>query len=163
LIFLPEGNYTAVLKGANDETGIGLLEVFDMAPADSGQLANLSMRANVGTGDNIVINGVILQGAVTQKIWFRALGPSLIPAGIPDALADPVLELHDANGAVLETNDDWGQATNAAAIAATGLAPSNPKESAIYRETLAPGNYTCFVVGKSNTTGVSLAEVYKIN
>jgi hypothetical protein len=163
LIFLPEGNYTAVLKGANNETGIGLLEVFDIAPADSGQLANLSMRANVGTGDNVMINGVILQGAVTQKILFRALGPSLVTAGIADALLDPTLELHDANGALMESNDDWQSASNAAAISATGLAPSNPKESAIYRETLDPGNYTCIVVGKSNTTGVSLAEVYKIN
>lgn len=163
LIFLPEGNYTAVLRGANNETGIGLLEVFDITPADAGQLGNLSMRANVGTGDNILINGVILQGAATQKILFRALGPSLVAAGIPDALPDPYLELHDANGAVMETNDDWGQATNALAIAATGLAPSNSKEAAIYRETLAPGNYTCIVVGQgtSNNTGVSLAEVYK--
>jgi hypothetical protein len=163
LTFLPEGSYTAILRGVSNGTGIGMIEVYDLGDVDAGELANLSVRANVGTGDSVLINGIILTGATSEKILFRALGPSLVSAGISDAMLDPMLELHDANGALIASNDDWQSASNAGDISATGLAPSDSRESAIYMETLNPGNYTCIVVGKSNTTGVSLAEVYKVN
>jgi hypothetical protein len=110
-----------------------------------------------------LITGVIVKGAVVQKVLFRGLGPSLQSAGINNYLPDPFLELRDANGALLESNDNWPTSPNAAAITATGLAPSNANESAILRD-LSPGRYTAIVsgTGTGSTTGVSLAEIFKI-
>ncbi|MEY2542465.1 MAG: hypothetical protein QOI22_2067 [Verrucomicrobiota bacterium] len=162
LTFLPEGSYTAVLRGAGGTSGVGLIEIFDMAAADAGELANLSVRANVGTANDVLIAGVIVKGAVTQRVLLRGLGPSLQSAGISNYLHDPVLELHDANGALMETNDNWPASPNATAISATGLAPSDIKESAILRD-VTPGAYTGIVSGVGNTTGIALAEIYKIN
>jgi hypothetical protein len=124
-------------------------------------LGNLAVRADVKTGDNILINGLILRGGTPKRVVFRALGPSL-KSQIPGALDDPFLELHDQNGVTLMTNDDWQQAPNAAEIQAAGLAPSNPKESAILLR-LAPANYTSVVRGVGNTTGIGVAEAYKLN
>ena len=90
----------------------------------------------------------------------RAIGPSLTQRGVPNALQDPTLDLHDGNGAIIASNDNWKD-TQQSEIQATGLAPSDDRESAILA-TLVQGNYTAIVRGKNNTTGVGLVEVYKV-
>lgn len=158
---LNPGSYTAVLRGKNNGTGVGLVEVYDLdAPADA-KLSNISTRAIVEAGDNVLIGGIIGGGNGSQpKTLIRAIGPSLTAFGVPNALHDPVLELRDRNGALVATNNDW-QSDQAAVIQATGLAPSNTKESAIIA-TLQPTNYTAIVKGAGNTSGVGLVEVYHL-
>jgi hypothetical protein len=156
---LASGDYTAVLKGAHDETGVGLVEVFDLDSASPAQLANLSTRGFVQTGDNVMIGGFIVNGNEPGKILVRALGPSLTGVGVANALSDPILELHDASGTVI-SNDDWRN-TQEAEITATGLAPSQESEAAILM-TLPPGNYTAIVLGKNGATGVALIEAYNL-
>ncbi|MGI8482126.1 MAG: hypothetical protein ACR2MF_08700 [Chthoniobacterales bacterium] len=110
-----------------------------------------------------MIGGLIVSNGTTgsAKVVLRAIGPSLATVGVQNALTDPTLELHDVNGALLASNDNW-QDTQAVEITLTGLAPTDPRESAIVR-LLAPGNYTAIVRGKFNTTGVSLVEAYNLN
>jgi hypothetical protein len=158
---LPDGQYTAQIAGAANSTGIGLIEIYDLESSKAGELGNLAVRADVRTGDNVLINGLILGGGTPKRVVFRAIGPSL-QGQLPGVLADPFLELHDSNGTTLMTNDDWQQAPNAAEIQAAGLAPSNNKESAILM-TLPPSNYTSIVRGVGNTTGIGVAEAYKLN
>jgi hypothetical protein len=135
------------------------VEVYDTA-VGSTELSNISTRGFVQTGNDVMIAGVIVQFHNKQVI-VRALGPTLIGFGVPNALADPTLELHDVNGALLASNDDWKD-TQQNAIAATGLAPPNELESAIVG-TLLPGNYTAIVRGFNNTSGNALVEVYALN
>jgi hypothetical protein len=143
-------------------TGIGLAEVYDVDPNVNAQPTNLSARAFVGTGSDVLIGGTIIGGnaASLQRVLIRALGPSLASAGIATPLANPTLSLRDANGNVIANNDNWkdSQQTD---IAATGKAPSNDQESAILA-LLAPGNYTAIVAGKNRTTGVALIEFYSL-
>lgn len=158
---LNPGSYTAVLRGKNNSTGVGLVEVYDLEAGADAKLANISTRAFINAGDNVLIGGIIGGGNGSQpRVLIRAIGPSLTAFGVPNALADPLLELHDSNGALLVANNDW-QSDQAAAIQATGLAPSNAKESAILA-TLLPTNYTAVVKGANNTTGVGLVEVYHL-
>jgi len=112
----------------------------------------------VETGDSILIGGLIVRAA-SKQVLFRALGPELANSGIAGVLSDPVMELHDSNGALLVSNDNWRDASNSTAIEATGLAPTDDRESAILT-TPAPGNYTALVRGAGNTTGIALLEVY---
>jgi hypothetical protein len=162
LMTLAPGNYTAIVSDKNGGTGVGLVEAYDLEPTGS-QLANISTRGFVGTGDNVMIGGFILgpDGAPDASILLRAIGPSLADAGLTDALADPVLELHDKNGNVIESNDNWKDNSNVAAIIATGIPPTNDLESAILA-TLSPGNYTAVVSGKNGITGVALVEMYRL-
>jgi hypothetical protein len=113
----------------------------------------------VEIGDNVMIGGFIAGNQATPVI-VRAIGPSLTQLGIANALADPTLELHDSSGALIAFNNDWRDNAETA-IAATGIPPSDNKESAILM-TLAPGNYTAIVRGLNNTTGVALVEVYHL-
>jgi len=164
---LPPGNYTAIVSGVNNTTGNGLAEVYDLSPNSGSLLANISARGFVQTGDNVMIGGFIV---VTQptRVIIRAIGPSLSQFGVPDALANPQLELHDANSLIAQ-NDDWqttqigGIITSdqVAEIQNSHLAPTNPAESAIIA-TLQPGTYTAIVRGVNNTTGNALVEVYDL-
>ena len=106
----------------------------------------MSTRGQVGTGDSILIGGIIVGGNTPKPVVVRALGPSLIKLGVTGVLADPSLQLRDANGNLVEANNDWQQSPNAAIISADGLAPSSAKESAM-APTLNPGNYTALVTG----------------
>ena len=117
---------------------------------------------NVGVGDDVLIGGFIVRGPDTKKVILRALGPSLTGAGVIGAMADPTLELHDATGATIATNDNWQSSAQVAEIRATGLAPTNPFESAIVA-TLQPGSYTAIVRGVNNTTGIALVECYQLD
>ena len=177
---VPAGNFTAIIKGANNTQGIGLIEIYDLgavsmaeneerietpqAPEAAIELGNLSVRADVQTDDNVLIDGIILRGGNQKRVVFRALGPSVKSGGVPvpGTLPDPTLELRDANGVQLQANDDWQQAANASDIQATGLAPSEPKESAILIS-LTAGNYTTIVRGANGSTGIALSEAYKLD
>ena len=158
---LDPGSYTAIVSGNGGVTGIGLVEGYDLnQPADS-QLGNISTRGFVETGTNVMIGGFILGGASGDlNVLVRALGPSLTALGVDNALADPTLELHDANGALIQSNDNWKD-TQEGQIEATGLPPTNDLESAIFA-TLAPGAYTAIVAGNNDTSGVGLVEVYSL-
>lgn len=158
---LTPGNYTAVVSGNNGATGVGLVEVYDLAQS-SGKVANISTRAVVGTGEDVLIGGFILTGPQAVRVAVRALGPSL-RSSIPDALSDPMLELHDANGGLIASNDDWQNTDTSSVIAieSAGIAPTDAKESALIAY-LQPGNFTGVVRGKNNSSGVGLVEVYDI-
>ena len=160
---LPPGNYTAVVSGKNGATGIGLVEVYDLAGSAASQLANISSRGFVETGDNAVIGGFIaggLDGRRPAKVVIRALGPSLGDQGVSGALADPTLELIDANGSTVRANDDW-KGDQLIELEALGLQPTHDAESALIA-TLPSGNYTAVVRGSSDATGVGLVEVYNV-
>jgi hypothetical protein len=154
-----DSNYTAILRGTNDTTGVGLVEVYDLDQTANSKLANISTRGFVDTGDNVMIGGFI-SGNGVAKVIVRAIGPSLTSFGVPGALQDPTLELHDGTGAIIATNDNWRD-TQESEIEATGLAPTDDRESAIVA-TITPGNYTAIVRGNNDTTGVALVEVYNI-
>jgi len=164
---LAPGSYTAIVQGVGGGTGVGIVEVYDLSATSGSLLANISTRGFVQTGDNAMIGGFIV---VTQptRVIIRAIGPSLSQFGVPDALANPQLELHDATNTIAQ-NDDWqttqigGIITSdqVAEIQNSKLAPTNPAESAII-VTLQPGSYTAIMRGVSQTTGNALVEVYSL-
>ena len=158
---LPPGAYSAVVRGNNGGTGVGLVEAYDLEPVTDAQLANISTRGFVDLGDNVMIGGFILgNGGASAKVLIRAIGPSLAAFGVPNALADPTVELHNNNGDIIAANDNWKD-TQQAEIEATGIPPTDDRESAIV-QTLAPGAYTAVVRGKNDTTGVALVEAYRL-
>ena len=158
---LPAGNYNAVVSGKNGGIGVALAEVYDLDPTSNSRLANISTRANVGTGSDVLIGGFTTGNNIgATRVAIRALGPSLQQFGIANPLPDPQLALTNANGTVLASDDNWQtHPAQAAAIISYGLAPSNNLESAI-AISLAPGSYTAIVSGKNNQTGIALIEVY---
>jgi hypothetical protein len=157
---LPVGGYTAVLRGANGSSGIGLIEVYDVGAIGNGRLLNLSSRAHVSGGNNVLIGGVITY-SLSQRMLVRALGPDLATQGVTGALQNPTLELHNANGTLISSNDNWQSASNAAAISATGLAPTDPRDAAILFSP-GPGQFTAIVRGAGSTSGVTLLEAYLV-
>ena len=167
---LPPGNYTAIVRGVNATTGVALVEADDLTIGINSILENISTRASVQTGDNVMIGGFIVGGTQSKRVIVRAIGPSLTQYGVPNALADPTLELHDSTGALIASNDNWvttiigGIITDNQVrdILNSGLAPGQRAESAIIA-TLPPGNYTAIVRGVNDTTGVALVEVYDID
>lgn len=161
LTTLDPGAYTAVLSSNNNSAGVALVEVYDHSQATASKLANISTRAFVGTGSDIVIAGFILgNNPGDDNIIARGLGPSLVAAGVPIVLADPTLELRDMNGTLLRTNNNWqDDSAQAEIISAAGLALPNSLESGI-AATLSPGSYTALLSGLNNGTGVGLVEIY---
>jgi hypothetical protein len=157
------GAYTAVLKGNGGAEGIGVVEVYDLDQAADSKLANISSRGFVETDNGVMVGGLIVGpsfAAGNAKVVVRALGPSLADFGINGTLSDPTLDLVNASGTILRSNDDW-QSSQQTEIEAAGLAPSIDAESALV-ETVAPGNYTAILRGKGATTGVALVEVYNV-
>jgi len=132
------------VHGINNTTGVALVEAYDLDTSTTSRLTNISTRGLVQTNSNVMNAGVIVQ-TNSQKVILRALGPTLASFGVPNPLANPTLELHDANGSLLASNDNW-KTTQQTEITASGYAPPNDLESAIVR-TLAPGNYTAIVRG----------------
>lgn len=152
--------YTAILRGVNNATGIGVVEAYDLDRAVDSKLANVSTRGLVQTDDNVLIAGIIVVGQTSQKVIIRAIGPSL---SVPGPMADPTLELRDGNGALLEANDNWGDSPNRQAIIDSTVPPNNALESAIVR--MLPGNnaaYTAILRGANNATGIAVVEVYQL-
>lgn len=158
LITLPPSAYTVQLRGVNGGTGIALVEVYDLGQPGS-RLANISTRARVGSGDSVMIGGLIigLTNGRSVRVLIRGLGPSI--TSVPNPLQDPTIELRDGNGALRASNDDWK--TNEAQVAATGLAPTDDRESALVAD-LATGNYTAILRDKNSKTGVGLVEIYHL-
>jgi hypothetical protein len=140
---------------------VALIEVYDLSQTVAAKLANISTRAFVSTGDDIVIAGFILGNhSGHDRIVVRGIGPSLTPLGVANALANPTLELRDNNGALLIGNNDWqDDPAQASELSAAGLAPTNPLESGI-AATLPPGLYTALLAGLNNGTGVGVVEIY---
>ena len=156
---LQPGNYTAILSGKNNTTGIGLVEVYDLDSGATSELAQISTRGFVQTGDNVMIGGFIVSGAGgSANVLLRAIGPTLAQAGVNGALQDTVLELFNGSGTSIAVNDDW-RTDQEHEIINTTVPPTDNRESAILRS-LNPGNYTAIVRGKDNTTGVALVEAY---
>jgi hypothetical protein len=167
---LQPGNYTAIVRGVNNTTGVALVEVYDLDPGGSSNLNNISTRSFVQTGEHVMIGGFIVQGSGPKTVIIRAIGPELTQYGISNALANPTLELHNAAGAVIASNDNWQTtilggiitSSQVSDIQNSGHAPTAASESAIIAN-LQPGNYTAVVRGVNNTTGVGLVEVYDLN
>jgi hypothetical protein len=155
---LPPANYTAILSGKNNTTGIGLVEVYDLDTPATSQLVQISTRGFVQTNDDVMIGGFILSGSAATNILVRTIGPTLANAGVNGALQDTTLELVNGNGDTLGANDNW-RSDQEQAIRDTTVPPADDRESAIVSN-LAAGNYTAIVRGKDNTTGVALVEVF---
>ena len=161
---LDPGAYTAVLGRKDDTTGVGLVEAYDLDQSVDSELANISTRGFVDTGDNVMIGGFIVgpkqlgMARLVSTVVVRAIGPSLGDFGVANPLQDPTLELHDENGTMIAFNDDWKDSQQAE-IEAAQLAPSDDRESAILIRVLSDP-YTVIVRGKGDTTGVALVEVY---
>ena len=160
-VTLSPGAYTAVVRGNNNGTGIGLIEVYDLNPAALAKLGNISTRALVGTGNDILIAGFILgNNSAPTRLVIRGIGGSLTALGVPNALANPTLEVRNSSGAVVASNDNWqDNPAQAAELTAAGLAPTNANESGIAL-TLGPGQYTALLSGVNSTTGIGVVEVY---
>jgi hypothetical protein len=161
LATLQPGSFTAVLRGKNGASGVGLVEINDRSTGTTSKLANVSTRGFVGTGESVMIGGVVLSGGTGKRMTLiRALGPTLAqsPFNLAGTLTDPTLMLVDANGSVVASNDDW-KSSQENEIQATGLAPPNDKEAAILT-TLPPGSFTAIVSGKNGETGIALVDVF---
>lgn len=168
VVTLNPGAYTAILQGKNNGTGVGIVEVYDLNQAVNSKLANISTRGFVDTGNNVMIGGVIVSGGIgggNARVIVRAVGPSLSASGIQGALPDPSLELYDASGTMVASNDNWRLRPDGSSqqgeIQATGLPPTNDSESALV-QILGPGNYTTIVRGANSTTGVAIVEAYTL-
>lgn len=156
---LNPGTYTAVVHGAANGTGIATVEGYDLDADKTSKLANISTRGFVQSGDNVMIGGFILGGGTgASSVVIRGIGPSLSALGVTDPLLDPMLELHDSNGTIIDSNDDWR--TNQALIQSTGLQPSDDAESALLLSNPAPGAYTAILRGKNGGMGVGVIEAY---
>jgi len=167
---LPPDNYTAIVHGVNHTTGVALVEVYDLSPSLHSILSNISTRSLVETGDDVMIAGFIVQGTQPKNVIIRAIGPELSQYGVPNPLADPTLELHNGNGVLIASNDNWQHTIIGGIITSdqvqniedSGHAPKDASESAIIAK-LPPGNYTAIVRGVNNITGVALVELYDLD
>ena len=158
---LDPGAYTVILRGFQNSTGIALVEAYDLNATAASEMANISTRGLVGTGDNILIGGFFTGPNTTAhtNVVVRAIGPS-IRNQVPNALNDPTLELRDQFGVLIGMNDNWKEGQQAE-IQSVGLAPTEDAESALIKR-LTPGPYTALVRGVNDTTGVGLVEVYHV-
>lgn len=163
---LPVGSATAILRGKDGTTGVGLVEVYELDGLSEPSLRNISARGPVGVGDNVMIGGFVIGGGLgtggsgSASVVLRGRGPSLSQYGVPGALQDPTIELHNGNGALLAFNDNWKEAQQASVLA-TGLAPPDDRESAIV-SVLASGAYSVVLRGRDTTTGIGLVEVFEV-
>lgn len=157
---LPSGAYSVVVRGKDETVGVGLVELYDL-DLNGGGVANISTRAQVEAGEDVLIGGFILAGMGPSQVIVRAIGPSLSAAGVPDPLVDPELALHDANGSLIFTNDNWRSDQESQIIDST-LPPADDREAAIVA-ILPPGAYSAIVRGANGSSGVALFEVYALN
>lgn len=161
--FFANKSYTVQVRGINGGSGIAIVEVYALDSDSSfatSELLNISTRGRVGTGNDVMIGGVIVQGSSPQRVIVRAIGPDLADAGVPGPLLDPTLELRDAEGNLLAANDNW-RTTQEQEIIASGLAPQDDRNSAIVA-TLFPASYTAIVRGSGDSSGIALVELYEI-
>ena len=161
LATLQPGNYTVTVRGWEHTVGVGLVELYDLHTTN-GRAGNISTRARVGTGNNVMVAGFIVGNGPAKRVVIRGLGLSLRDSGIANALNDPVLDLRDANGNNIRTNDDWESDSEANEIRNAGLAPRHGTEAAMH-VTLNGGSYTAVMSGFQSETGVGLVEVYDLS
>ena len=157
---LSAGAYSAIVGGKADTVGVALVEVYDL-DMNNGRVVNISARARVETGDNVMVGGFILAGTNPSSVIARALGPSLAVSGVSDPLLDPLLELYDANGSLIFMNNNW-RSDQESEIIATTVPPTDDREAAIV-VTLPAGAYSGIVRGANGSSGVALFEVYALN
>jgi hypothetical protein len=163
LATLSPGAYTVILNGVAQTTGVGVIEVYDNNQATDSALTNISTRGFVQTGNNVLIGGFMLGGDPrSSRIAIRGLGPSLAQFGLSNVLADPTLEMHNADGTIVISNDNWtDDPVSAAELFASGLAPQNGHESGIFAS-LPPGQFTVILAGKNGGVGIGLVEIYNL-
>jgi PKD domain len=161
---LDPGAYTVVMRGKGNSSGIGVVDMFDIGLQANARFANLSSRGQIGTGDNVLIGGFYAgpQTAAVTGVVFRAIGPSLAQFGVPSPIQDPMIEIHNRDGTVIASNDNWQTDPQAATVQRLGLAPSDPRESAVLLRNFEPGPYTAIVSGKGGTIGIGLVEIYDV-
>lgn len=158
---LEPGAYTAVVRGKDDVTGVGVVEAYDLDSGSPSRLANIAARGLVEKGDNVMIGGFFVsEGMSEARVFIRAIGPSLGKANVSGALQDPVLELHDSFGNLVAENNDWQDAQKNE-IEAASLAPTDPRESVIITA-LKAGGYTAVIRGAGESEGVGLLEIYSV-
>lgn len=160
---LPAGSYTAVVRGADNGSGVALVEVYDLS-LGTGRLANISTRGQVSSGDNAMIGGFILdpaRGPAAKKVIVRGIAPSL-KSVLADAIDDPMIELRNSNGELLQSNKRWVDSRDYDAIYTSSLSPTNSTESAIVQG-IVPGNYTVILRSVSGSTGIALVEIYDLD
>jgi cyclophilin family peptidyl-prolyl cis-trans isomerase len=153
--------YTAIMPGAGNTGGLGVVEVYDLDSGPGSTLVNISTRGQVGADPNALIGGFIFGGTDSKQVLVRAIGPSLTGFGVPGALSNPTLDFVNAQGTTIDSNDDWTTSPQKTQIQNSGLAPTNSKESAII-QTIPAGNYTAVVHGVGGVTGVGSVEVYQL-
>jgi hypothetical protein len=155
--------YTAILTGNNQTTGVGLVEVYDNDQAADSRLANISTRGFVRAQNNVMIGGFILGGTPNDtRVALRGIGPSLSQFGLTNLLADPLLEVRDANGTLIVANDNWtDDPVSAGQLTVNGLALQDSKESGIF-VSLPPGAFTAILAGKNGGIGIGLIEIYNL-
>ena len=154
---LPPDGYTAVVRGKNSGTGVGLVEVYDL---DETSDSDIHEAPGADVGENVMIGGFIVGDGVSTTVVVRAIGPSLAAIPVDNPLQNPTLELVDSDGMQIRFDDDWRD-TQEMEIEDAGFAPPDDRESAI-EAVLMPGLYTAIVRGKANTAGVGLMEVYNV-
>jgi hypothetical protein len=157
---LTPGAYTAIVRGYNNTTGVGLVEVYEF-DSNTTRLTNISTRGWVGINDNVMIGGLVIEGSSPKKLIVRAIGPAIAPY-LNGTLADPTMELRNASGNLVASNDNWTASPQASAIVGSGYQPPNNRESAIMA-TLSPGNYTAIVRGVNGSTGIALFDAYDLD
>jgi hypothetical protein len=161
--FVPPG-FTAIVSGADGGSGFATVEVYDLDPPfqinGPADLINLSTRGAIGTGDDVLIGGIILRGDAAQPLVVRGIGPDLTAAGVAGAIENPMLNVYDSDGNLLAANDDW-RSDQESDITATGLAPADDQDAALLI-TLSPGSYTAIVSGADDSTGIGLVEFYRL-
>jgi septal ring-binding cell division protein DamX len=163
---LPAGAYTVQVSGVNNTSGVALAEVYEVSSSGT-RLINISTRAQVGTGANILIPGFVISGSGTEQLLVRADGPALTQFGVGGALAEPSLSVFNSSGTVIASNTVWGTSSNPALIASTAasvgaFAFTSGSADSAQIVNFPAGAYTIQVSGVNNTTGVALAEVYEV-
>jgi kumamolisin len=164
---LTAGSYTVQISGVNSTTGVALAEVYEVSATGTARLANISTRAMVGTGGNILIPGIYIAGTGTKELLVRADGPALTQFGVTGVLAQPTLSVFDSSGALVATNTGWGTGSDASQIPSVSssvgaFALANGSADSALIVDLQPGSYTIQISGVGNTTGVALAEIYEV-
>ena len=168
LLDLPPGSYTAQVTGADGTTGVALVEAYEVMP-DGGHLIDISTRASVGTGADVLIAGFVIGGTQSSQLLIRGIGPGLAQFGVSDPLAQPVLSVYDSGGNLVGLNVGWSNGSSADAVAVANAASAagafslvpGSADSAVCL-TLPPGQYTAEITGVDGTTGSALVEVYQV-